>query len=169
MAEPVSGLTPVVIALGSNLRDPVSQVRGGIQRLAKLLSGFRTSGLYATAPMYVTEQPEFVNAVCVGETALGPIALHAALKGMEAQAGRSAGHPNGPRELDLDLVEYGCLRMVSPGLTVPHPRAMGRRFVVEPWLEVADESSSARLRAVLDTDELQGQDVRRIGDAVVPV
>lgn len=69
--------------------------------------------------------------------------------------------------LDLDLISYGCLTLSSPGLTVPHPRALERRFVVEPWLEVAEGADLDRLRHALESAELSAQSSHRVSDAVL--
>lgn len=167
MAGPAALLTPVVIAVGSNLDSPAMQVTNAIRELGSMLDHPRASGLFASPPMYLEDQPEFVNAVCTGLTDLGPLALHALLKRLEAEAGRTKSVPNGPRVLDLDLIAYGCLSLTSPGLTVPHPRAMERRFVVEPWLEVAEGSDRERLRRALESAGLEAQCLRRVTDAVL--
>ncbi len=167
MAGSTTGLTPVVVGLGSNLESPAEQVTEGIRRLSVLLHGARPSGLYASAPMYVESQPEFVNAVCTGLTDLGPFALHRQLKRIEEEAGRITTAPNGPRVLDLDLIAYGCLELRSPGLHLPHPRAWERRFVLEPWLEVAEAGDISRLRTALTGDPIGAQSVIRVRDAIL--
>jgi len=167
MAGSAPALTPVVVALGSNLDSPTDQVTAALKRLSTVLQGARSSGLYASAPMYLEAQPEFINAVCTGLTHLGPFALHRLLKQVEEEAGRFATVPNGPRVLDLDLIAYGCLVLRSPGLTLPHPRAMERRFVLDPWLEVAGVEDTPRLLRALESGGVAVQFVRRVSDAVL--
>lgn len=167
MARLAPDLTPVVIGLGSNLDSPAGQVSRAMRKLAGLLDEMRASGLYSSSPMYLDDQPEFVNAVCTGLTRHGPLALHARLKQIEHDAGRTKTVPNGPRVIDLDLIAYGCLELRSPGLTVPHPRALERRFVVEPWLELSEGPESEPLRRALETEPLLSQSVRRLNNAVV--
>ncbi len=127
-----------VIALGSNLDDPESQVRRGFGEIAAL-PGTRVlarSSLYRTAPVGYAEQPDFVNACALVDTALPPRALLDGLLAIERAHGRVREIPNGPRTLDLDIVLYGDRVIHEPGLVVPHPRAHERAFVLEPLLEV---------------------------------
>jgi len=127
------------VALGSNLNDPVAQVRAGAQALGKL-PGTRLvccSSLYRTAPVGVTEQPDFINAVCAADTSLPAGALMQALLDIERVHGRQRDIPGGPRTLDLDLLLYGELVCQQPGLTLPHPRLHARAFVLYPLAELA--------------------------------
>ncbi|MBX3112857.1 MAG: 2-amino-4-hydroxy-6-hydroxymethyldihydropteridine diphosphokinase [Fimbriimonadaceae bacterium] len=162
----------MAVALGANL-GPAEQTLGqALVRLAAILDGMSTSGLYKTAPMYVTEQPDYLNAVAVGHTTLGPLALVAWCKQTERELGRRPGEPNGPRLIDLDVLQYGCLQLESPCLRVPHPRAHERRFVMEPWAEADPDATLPGGRRILDwraDPELTGQAVKRASDAPVPV
>ena len=130
------------IALGSNLDDPEAQVRRAFGEIAALPETWVTarSALYRTAPVGFADQPPFVNACAKVETRLSPRALLDGLLAIEARHGRSRGIPNGPRTLDLDIVLYGGATIDEPGLTVPHPRAHERAFVLEPLLEVWPEA-----------------------------
>lgn len=85
-------------------------------------------------------QPAFLNAVCLVETRLGPAATLTALLGIERQFGRVRRRPNEARVLDLDLIDWRGLILTEPGrrpLTLPHPRAGARAFVLEPLRDVA--------------------------------
>lgn len=127
------------VALGSNLDDPVAQVRAGARDLGKL-SGtrlVRCSSLYRTAPVGVTGQPDFINAVCAVDTGLPAGTLLQALLDIERAHGRQRDIPGGPRTLDLDLLLYGDLVRHEPGLTLPHPRLHERAFVLYPLSEIA--------------------------------
>lgn len=89
--------------------------------------------------MYVEDQPEFWNAVAVGDTELGPLALLRHLRAVENQLGRIRRQPNGPREIDIDLLAYGSLMLRSngeSGLVIPHPLIFERSFVLEPMKEL---------------------------------
>ena len=128
----------VAIALGSNLDDPEAQVRRGFDEIGalpktKLLARSR---LYRTAPVGYADQPDFINACALVETSLAPRALLDELLAIEQRHGRVRTIPNGPRTLDLDIILYGDRRIDEPGLTVPHPRAHEREFVLKPLLEV---------------------------------
>jgi 2-amino-4-hydroxy-6-hydroxymethyldihydropteridine diphosphokinase len=82
------------------------------------------------------DQPAFINACALVETALGARELLTRLLAIERHHGRLRDVPNGPRTLDLDIVLYGAEALHEPGLTVPHPRAHERAFVLAPLLEV---------------------------------
>lgn len=139
MSPPVTA----VVALGSNLDDPESHVRRAFADLAALpdtwVSG--RSSLYRTAPVGYAEQPPFVNACARLETRLAPRALLDALLAIERRHGRERGIPNGPRTLDLDLILYGGATIEEPGLTVPHPRAHERAFVLAPLVDAWPEAA----------------------------
>ena len=129
----------VYVALGSNLDDPVAQVRAGAQALGKLPGTQLVccSSLYRTAPVGVTEQPDFINAVCEADTSMPAGAFLRALLDIERAQGRQRDIPGGPRTLDLDLLLYGELVSHEPGLTLPHPRLHERAFVLYPLSEIA--------------------------------
>ena len=133
------------IALGSNLDDPEAQVRRGFDEIAsvertRLLARSR---LYRTAPVGYADQPDFVNACALVETSLAPRALLDELLAIEQRHGRVRTIPNGPRTLDLDLILYGDRHIDEPGLTVPHPRAHERDFVLKPLLEIWPDAMKA--------------------------
>jgi 2-amino-4-hydroxy-6-hydroxymethyldihydropteridine diphosphokinase len=135
------------IALGSNLDDPEAHVNGGFDDIAalpqtKLLA---RSKLYRTKPVGYLDQPDFVNACALVETGLGPRALLDGLLAIEQRHGRKRQIVNGPRTLDLDIVLYGDEKVCEPGLTIPHPRAHEREFVLRPLMDVWPEAA-ARLR-----------------------
>ena len=125
------------VALGSNLEDPEAQVERGFEELAGLPKTrlVARSKLYRTTPVGFVDQPDFINACAVVETALEPRALLDALLAVEARHGRVRDVPNGPRTLDLDIVLYGDRAIDEPGLRVPHPRAHERAFVLVPLVD----------------------------------
>jgi 2-amino-4-hydroxy-6-hydroxymethyldihydropteridine diphosphokinase len=126
------------IALGSNIEDPEAQVARAFEELAAL-PGTRVlarSKLRRTKPVGYADQPDFINAVALVETALEPRALLEALLAIEQRHGRKRTIANGPRTLDLDIIVYGGRVIDEPGLKVPHPRALQRAFVMEPLREV---------------------------------
>jgi 2-amino-4-hydroxy-6-hydroxymethyldihydropteridine diphosphokinase len=93
------------------------------------------SGVWETAPIGGPPQDDYLNAVVVVRTVLGPVPLMQRLLAIEAAAGRERGEHSAPRTLDLDLLLYGDAEIDAPGLTVPHPRMHERRFVLEPLAE----------------------------------
>ena len=139
-----SSTPTVVIALGSNLGDPVKLVRQAMERLRELSSApLLKSSLWQTMPVDCPAgSPAFVNAVVAlapssGET---PESLLAKLQAIEKEFGRKPKTVlNEPRPLDLDLIAFGNERRNGPPLTLPHPRAHERRFVLEPLSEIAPD------------------------------
>jgi dihydroneopterin aldolase/2-amino-4-hydroxy-6-hydroxymethyldihydropteridine diphosphokinase len=140
---------PVVIAVGANLpRDgesPEETVEAAVAALEATpgVVHVTVSALFDTDPVGgPADQPVYVNAVVVARTTLAPRALLEALHGVEARFGRTRDVRWGPRTLDLDLVQYGDpaagTDVVSddPSLTLPHPRAHERGFVLVPWVDV---------------------------------
>jgi len=85
------------------------------------------------------EQPDFLNAVAVGETPLTARQLFARLMAIEAERGRERPFPGAARTLDLDLILFGGRIIDEPDLIVPHPRFRERRFVLEPLAEIAPD------------------------------
>jgi 2-amino-4-hydroxy-6-hydroxymethyldihydropteridine diphosphokinase len=83
--------------------------------------------------------PDYLNGVALVETSLPPREVMEALLRVEAAFGRRRGAANDPRTLDLDLIAYGRTVVDEPGLTLPHPRAHERRFVMGPLAEVAPD------------------------------
>ncbi len=127
------------IGLGSNLVEPQAQVCAGQAALAALprTTVEACSALYASAPIGLTDQPDFVNAACRVRTTLPALMLMQALLAIEKQQGRVRGAAKGgPRTLDLDLLLYGDLVLNDPDLTLPHPRLHERAFVLQPLCEL---------------------------------
>lgn len=163
------------VAIGSNLGDREAHLRSAVEAMAALGRIGKVSDLYETAPMYVVDQPPFLNGVVELWTELGPWPLVQALKGIEREVGRREGQRFGPREVDLDLVAYGALAYVfrDPSgvvlVQVPHPRTPERRFVLEPLFEIDPElvlPSLGPVKSLRAATEAQAESVRRIGHAV---
>jgi 2-amino-4-hydroxy-6-hydroxymethyldihydropteridine diphosphokinase len=150
---------PVVayIGIGSNLDNPVQQVRSAIAALARISRTrlVRHSSLYRSAPMGPQDQPDYINAVAELETTLEPRALLTALHAIERQHGRMRGPQRwGPRILDLDILVYGTLRLSEPALTIPHAGIAERAFVLHPLHEIAP---TIRIPGLADTQTLLAQ------------
>jgi len=127
------------IALGSNLGDRVKNLNTAVRLLAcEETQLMATSFLYMSPPSYVTEQPMFANAVIKIATMLDPVALFHKVKKVEEQVGRQATYRWGPREVDLDIIFYDnvVMRHDDPELTIPHPRACERDFVLGPMCDI---------------------------------
>ena len=154
-----------VIALGSNLSGPEAQVASGFEAIATLAGTklLAKSSLYRTAPVGKLDQPAFINACALVETALAPRALLDGLLAIERAHGRIRDVPDGPRTLDLDIVIFGGLVHHEPGLSVPHPRAHRRAFVLAPLLEVWPDAVIPGLgRADAFLPAVAGQAIERL-------
>lgn len=130
-------MTPVAIALGSNLGDRDRCLRDAIEALEPSVTHLRVSAFHDTAPVGVGPQPRFLNAAATGQTALSARAMLDTLLAIERRFGRERPHAGAPRTLDLDLILFGDAVVNEPGLAVPHPRFRERRFVLEPLAEIA--------------------------------
>src|SRR5208283_3402498 len=138
-------LTRAYIGIGSNLDDPVRQVRKAIDALRALGEVTLASSLYRTAPWGKTDQPEFVNAAVALETDLRPRPLLQALKWLERELGRDEqGERWGPRRIDFDILAFGDERVDDGDLVIPHPRLHERAFALVPLAEIAPAYASMR-------------------------
>ncbi len=138
---------PVVIAVGANLpwghHGPHATASAAVEALAHHpdVRVVASSALYDSDPVGGPEQPTYVNAVVVARTSLSPTSLLRELHAVEAAFDRRREVRWGARTLDLDLVQYGDpaagadVTSDLPRLTLPHPRAHERAFVLVPWLD----------------------------------
>lgn len=130
----------VVIALGSNIGDTKANLDLALTMLREATDVKQVSSYYSTKPVGYTDQPDFLNAVCIIETELPAMALLAMLQGIEKVMGRERKIKWGPRTIDLDIIQYGDLISKAEELTLPHPRAHERKFVLEPWHEIEPDA-----------------------------
>jgi 2-amino-4-hydroxy-6-hydroxymethyldihydropteridine diphosphokinase len=153
----------VAVGLGANLGDRRSTLGRAAASLGRLGERTAVSPLYETAPVGGPPQPDYLNAVVVLETPLGPRAVLEGLLGLEREAGRIRRRRWGPRSLDLDLLLYGDREVDEPGLRVPHPRMAERRFVLEPLLAAWPEARLPDGTTVVSLlGAVSGQEVRRV-------
>ena len=132
----------IVLGLGSNLGDREGNIRSALARLAAQ-PGIRVdkvSSLYETEPVGFADQPDFLNAVALLSTALSPRELLAVCLGIERELGRKRGKRWGPRTIDIDLILYNDVVLVTAELTLPHPRFHERCFVLVPLAEIAGDA-----------------------------
>jgi len=125
-----------VVALGANLDDPRAAIELAIALLGEATELIATSSLYFTKPVGGPPQPDYVNAVCIIDSELPALELLHLLQGIEKSMGRVRAERWGARVIDLDLISYGVILSEDEELTLPHPRAHERRFVLEPWAEI---------------------------------
>lgn len=136
----MSGSKRVVIALGSNLGDRKAAIESAVNLLKEFIEIEKISTLIETDPVGGPEQGPYLNGVLLGRTSLAPEELMTKLLDVEAELGRVRSVPNAPRTIDLDLIDYEGVVIDSPTLTLPHPRAHQRHFVIKPWLEIDPEA-----------------------------
>jgi 2-amino-4-hydroxy-6-hydroxymethyldihydropteridine diphosphokinase len=127
----------VLLGLGGNVGDPGRQLVAAVDALGAVLTVTALSSVYRTAPVGFAEQPDFLNLVLVGRTALEPEALLDAAQGVERAMGRVRTFRNAPRPIDIDVLAYGERIVRAARLTVPHPALHERAFVLVPLAEAA--------------------------------
>ncbi len=135
-------LNRVIIAIGSNMDEPMANCRQGAAALAETgeLEVAACSGFYLTEPVGYARQPWFVNAAVKARTGLEPLALLRLLKQLESRFGRGfGGIRNGPRILDLDIIFYNDWVIETAELVIPHPRMQERGFVLRPLCDIAGQ------------------------------
>jgi len=123
----------VVIALGSNLGDRALNLRRAVHALREVMSVVRVSPIIETKPVDAPPgSPDFLNMAVSGWTHLPPLEVLRALLAIEQRLGRVRRGRNAPRTIDLDLILHDATRMRTRELTLPHPRAREREFVLMP-------------------------------------
>ena len=160
------------LALGSNLDAPSLRLLKAFEQIAAMpgITLVRRSSLYRTAPVGFADQPDFINAVAEVLTTLSPEELLAAALAVERQQGREREFQNAPRTLDVDVLLYADECVDSATLTLPHPRAHERAFVLKPLLEIAPHCvipGRGPARGFLPACADQG--IQRITDPVIAV
>jgi 2-amino-4-hydroxy-6-hydroxymethyldihydropteridine diphosphokinase len=131
-----------VLAIGSNLGDRLGTLTECVQAIGQIpdTEVLATSPVYQTAPVGGPPQPDYLNAVLIVSTGLAPRDLLEAAHRIEAEAGRVRDVRFGPRTLDIDIISYSGEVSSDPELTLPHPRAHERAFVLAPWHDI-DEAA----------------------------
>jgi 2-amino-4-hydroxy-6-hydroxymethyldihydropteridine diphosphokinase len=166
----VTGRARAVLSVGANLGDRLGTLQGCVQAIARLpdTDVLAISPVYETAPVGGPPQPDYLNAVLLIRTGLPPHDLLAAIHGIEAGFGRLRAERFGPRTLDVDIIDYAGQVSAEQELTLPHPRAYERAFVLAPWhdldpgAELPGHGPIASLLAALDQ-----AGVRPVPDAVL--
>ena len=149
-------MTRCFIALGSNLDDPLAQLRAALTHLRALTETTvgACSPLYQNPAIGPGTQPDYLNGVVELQTALAPHELLAELQRIEQLQGRARGERWAARTLDLDILLFGDEHIDTPQLQVPHPRMLQRNFVLYPLHDIEPELTlpdGSRLRSHLDS------------------
>ena len=148
----------VAIGFGANLGDRGGTVRAAVRDVGIIGEVVAISSLYRSAPVGGPEQADYLNGVVIVETDLEPSVILAMTQGIEQRHGRLRAERWGPRTLDMDLLVFEGTSVDSRTLTVPHPRASQRRFVLEPLTElwpnadIGDQTAESALAGVADQD-----------------
>lgn len=173
-ADTLSGMRPLstaVFALGSNLGDRLEHLQLAVQALASTpdLTIVEVSPVYETKAVGGPEDnPDFLNLVVVTETTQPARVLLERAHAIESAHERIRAEVDGPRTLDVDLIVVGRAVNDSPELTLPHPRAHQRAFVLVPWADVdptAEIPGHGSITALLEAVDASG--VTRRDDLVV--
>ena len=147
----------IAFGLGANLGDRVAALQGAVDVIAPLLAEPRVSSVYETAPVGGPEQPDYANAVLIGWTEMVPSDVLALAHQAEQEWHRTREIRWGPRTLDVDVLDIEGVVSDDEILTLPHPRATQRAFVVVPWLEVEPTGVLADGAVLADLEQLVAQ------------
>ncbi len=157
-------LNQVVFSLGSNEGDSLEILQAAVDRLAETpnLILVDVSPVYRTKPVGNTDQPDFLNLVVIADSTLEPSTLLERGQAIESAYGRyrDPDNPGGPRTLDIDLIMVGKRTSQTDDLTLPHPRAHERAFVLVPWLDIEPRATLPQGRvddlvATMDTSGVE--------------
>jgi len=152
-------MTTALLSLGSNLGDRAAALRQAVERLkaAEGLKQVKISPVYRTPPWGDADQPDYLNAVVLVDGPRTPHGWLATAQELERAAGRvrDPARRFGPRTLDVDIIavwddDGSPVTVDDPDLTVPHPRAHLRAFVLRPWLDLQPEAHLPGLGRVDD-------------------
>ncbi len=138
----MSPLRTAVFSLGSNLGDRLEHLQGAVDHL-RATPGMviaSVSSVYETTPVGLLEQPDFLNLIVIADSTLPSTVMLERALAIEDAFERVRLVTGGPRTVDVDLIAVGDRQLQSDFLTLPHPRAHERAFVLVPWLEIEPEA-----------------------------
>lgn len=153
------------LSLGANLGDRKAMLEAALRRLeaSGQLRVVTVSSVYETEPIGYAEQPWFYNLAAEIETDLDPDELLTLTKQVERELNRTREIHWGPRTIDIDILLYDDLVTNGNRLTLPHPEMVGRRFVLEPLVEIAPDLKLPDGRRIADLlPSVSAQEVRKI-------
>jgi 2-amino-4-hydroxy-6-hydroxymethyldihydropteridine diphosphokinase len=142
-------VTTAYLALGSNLGNREANLRMAVSAISRMCRVTAVASLYETDPV-PTGQPAFYNTAVAIETGLQPRSLLRFLKAIEEEIGRRpGGPPQGPRQIDIDILLYGEETLSGERLSIPHPRMTERPFVLVPLVEIAADEKHPSLNKTI--------------------
>lgn len=172
--DTLSGMTPlriVTFSLGSNLGDRLGYLQAAVDALRATpgLIVTAVSSVYETSPVGPVEaQDDFLNIIVIAESTLASMVMLERAQAIEDAFGRVRTVPGGPRTIDVDLIAVGSRVINTAELTLPHPRAHERAFVLVPWYEVDPTASIVGRGAVADlVAHVDAAGVRRREDLAI--
>jgi 2-amino-4-hydroxy-6-hydroxymethyldihydropteridine diphosphokinase len=132
------------LSIGANIGDPSAQLAEALRRIDghEAIRIAKQSRVMITKPWGKTDQPDFANMAIEVETSLKPLELLEILLGIELEMGRVRKERWGPRVIDIDIIAYDRVEMDTPRLTLPHPHAHERDFVLSPLSDIAPDVSA---------------------------
>ena len=135
-------MSSAVLGLGANLGDALGALQGAVDALAHTpdIAVTRSSSVFATEPVGGPDQPTYLNAVVLIQTTLTAMQLLERVNAIEADWHRTREVRWGPRTLDIDIIDFDNVVSSDERLTLPHPRAAERGFVIVPWLDADSEA-----------------------------
>jgi 2-amino-4-hydroxy-6-hydroxymethyldihydropteridine diphosphokinase len=146
-------LKRVYLSLGSNVGEREENLKRALRALEREhVHVLAQSSIYETEPQGMVQQRWFLNLAVECETPHFPLQLLKVIERIQRELGRERGAGAvrwGPRAIDIDILLFGNLMMATPQLTIPHPRMLERRFVLEPLLEIAPELRHPETREAL--------------------
>jgi 2-amino-4-hydroxy-6-hydroxymethyldihydropteridine diphosphokinase len=163
----------VVLALGSNIGDRLANLQEGVEQLAAA-PGLRlgaVSAIFETTPVGGPSQPDYLNAVVLADSGLPARSILEHCQAAERALGRVRKERWGPRTLDVDLIACDDEVSSDPVLTLPHPRAHERAFVLAPWFDVDPAAHLVGFGSVADLLAMADMTgvARLVGQALVVV
>ena len=162
---------PVLLALGGNLGDVEATLRQTVTELERMhgIEVLATSALVGSAPAGGPPQPDYLNAVVRINSTMSPRELLAACHGLEIVHDRVRAERNGPRTLDIDIIDFDGIRGEAADLTLPHPRASGRAFVMVPWFQMEPDGVLAGFGPIAAAARAMGDDVALMANPWPPL
>ncbi len=157
---------PVLLAIGGNIGDVEQTLRQTVEELDRFMGieVLATSALVESAPAGGPPQPDYLNAVVRIETVKSPRELLGVCHGLEIVHDRERIEPHGPRTLDIDIVDYDGLVGQAEDLTLPHPRAHERAFVMVPWAQMEPEAELPEVGRIAEAARAMAASVTLVAD-----
>lgn len=163
---------PIYLSIGTNMGDRTQNLQAALAGLQHLMQIKKISSIYETAPWGpIQAQPAFYNICVSGDTKLEPIQFLDKSKALEVTIGRLDGLRWGPRLIDIDLLFYENVELITERLIIPHKEVAGRAFVLAPLAEIAPNLLHPTRNKSIQTlmDELPTAEVESVIKLLTPI